>query len=82
MMECTPDSSRCCSVYSVIPAYGNVLFNPTFGQLTVLGGLTGGQDGLDENADAPLRRISAADDGETEGLAAVTLLEDDGVEGG
>ncbi len=60
----------------------NVLFNPTFGQLTVLGGLTGGQDGLDENADAPLRRISAADDREAEGLAAVTLLEDDGVEGG
>ncbi len=62
--------------------YDNVLFNPTFGQLTVLGGLTGGQDGLDENADAALRRISAADDGEAEGLAAVTLLEDDGVEGG
>ena len=53
----------------------------TFCQLAVLGRLAGGQDGLDEDADAALRRIPAADNGEAQRFSAVTLLEDDRVEG-
>ena len=48
--------------------------------LTVLRRLACGQDGLDEDADVALGGVPAPHNGETEGLLAVALLEDDSVQ--
>ena len=52
----------------------------TFLECSLVGSLAVREDGLDEDADAALGRVPAADDGEAQRLPPAPLLEHDGVE--